>query len=808
MKKIIFTIALLMSLTAFSQYQFVSPNFGYYMYQTYPGCVTNPSLQVYVLDTLCAEVLQEDSLSPFSSYYGSTDLKYFKNLKYLNLGITQMDSLPVILPNTILSLILESNVINPSITLPPNLEKLRFGRRFRRFYFNNIPNTLKEFKLGIIQSDLIGEPEPVNLIDRFFFQVPDSLEIFQIDYESSYIYAPRDTIDEFPSFENASKLKSFHCALGYDEGTGLRKLPEFHDNTQSIYLRNTNSFMDSIHSFPANLKSLELSVGGLRYIHSFPEQLQKLKIWFEHAYCLPPFPESLIELSAPGYCYPNYIPGLNINLQHLCSNPGYFNTSPSDLCLQDYRSVSGVVFHDNNANCQFESTDLKMRNIPVSLFDENNEFLKKIYSDGYGGYAFTLPNGNYKIKLDTNEFTYRSACLSAYEFDFSLSDANPFISHDFELDCDTLLFNELDSFDIHLLNINNYVVFRPGGTSRISVSSKDCISNEQLACSSAIENFPDSTVNYKIKITGPVSFSDTSSRFTTSYSGDTLIVTYSDTVGESYGYRLSHFDVIVDSTAQLGDLICVYAEVLPPNGDVNLSNNSMTRCFQVVNSYDPNMKETWPFQMKPGFDDEIRYTIHFQNTGNAPAINIQLVDTLDEKLDLSTFRVIQASHDVVPSLDGRKLRFKFMNINLADSLSYPEGSKGYVEYAIKPLNPMQLDEKIFNTAYIYFDFNEPIITNTSVNWCTIHELSVEDLVSEKNLIVYPNPLGSDRLLKITKNCSEEVKISLFDLQGTEAGKFILNTHQNELKLEGLNSGVYILKFESASGVYSKKLVLM
>jgi uncharacterized repeat protein (TIGR01451 family) len=46
------------------------------------------------------------------------------------------------------------------------------------------------------------------------------------------------------------------------------------------------------------------------------------------------------------------------------------------------------------------------------------------------------------------------------------------------------------------------------------------------------------------------------------------------------------------------------------------------------------MKETWPFQVLPGFDEPIRYTIHFQNTGNAPAINVVLIDTLDSKLAL------------------------------------------------------------------------------------------------------------------------------------------------------------------------------
>jgi uncharacterized repeat protein (TIGR01451 family) len=70
----------------------------------------------------------------------------------------------------------------------------------------------------------------------------------------------------------------------------------------------------------------------------------------------------------------------------------------------------------------------------------------------------------------------------------------------------------------------------------------------------------------------------------------------------------------------------------------------MISVTNVVNSYDPNMKEVYPVNVLPGYDDWFTYTIHFQNTGNAPAFNIRLRDTLDANLDINSFEVRGYSH--------------------------------------------------------------------------------------------------------------------------------------------------------------------
>ena len=69
---------------------------------------------------------------------------------------------------------------------------------------------------------------------------------------------------------------------------------------------------------------------------------------------------------------------------------------------------------------------------------------------------------------------------------------------------------------------------------------------------------------------------------------------------------------------------------------------------------------------------------------------------------------------------------------LPDSTCCEEDSHGLVSYLIRPLPDLDPGTVIENTAYIYFDNNPPIITNTT--WNTIHacdytiELTAENIV--------------------------------------------------------------------------------
>jgi len=140
-------------------------------------------------------------------------------------------------------------------------------------------------------------------------------------------------------------------------------------------------------------------------------------------------------------------------------------------------------------------------------------------------------------------------------------------------------------------------------------------------------------------------------------------------------------------------------------------------CVPAVNSYDPNIKTARPIGVGPNHeidkDWELDYTIQFQNTGNDVAYIVVIKDTLSENADISTLRVKGASHDFTWSLNPeRELVFTFEDINLPDSTSNEPESHGYVSYSLEPSSDILPGAVIENRAGIYFDFNEPIITNT------------------------------------------------------------------------------------------------
>lgn len=195
--------------------------------------------------------------------------------------------------------------------------------------------------------------------------------------------------------------------------------------------------------------------------------------------------------------------------------------------------------------------------------------------------------------------------------------------------------------------------------------------------------------------------------------------------GSFYAGQVFPFDMQLELVDDNGNIVVAQDWLLEPT---------------VVCSYDPNDKYCVPEgYAEPHYilgTDELEYRIRFQNTGNSYAQNVLVVDQLDvDKLDLSTFYPVFASHDYSTVLNGDGLlEFHFDNIVLPDSTTDEPGSQGYVVFRITPIAGLAGGEEINNSASIYFDDNDPIITNTTYhtifdcNW--MGTLPSEDEVCE------------------------------------------------------------------------------
>lgn len=139
-------------------------------------------------------------------------------------------------------------------------------------------------------------------------------------------------------------------------------------------------------------------------------------------------------------------------------------------------------------------------------------------------------------------------------------------------------------------------------------------------------------------------------------------------------------------------------------------------------AFDPNDKLVTPAGYGPAHAVDIstewlEYTIRFQNTGTDTAFTVVLRDTLDADLQWESLQVLGASHALTSiSVDANgEALFEFEQIMLPDSNVNEPGSHGFINYRMRPVAGVPHGTAIHNTAAIYFDLNEPVITNTVLN---------------------------------------------------------------------------------------------
>jgi uncharacterized repeat protein (TIGR01451 family) len=203
------------------------------------------------------------------------------------------------------------------------------------------------------------------------------------------------------------------------------------------------------------------------------------------------------------------------------------------------------------------------------------------------------------------------------------------------------------------------------------------------------------------------------------------------------------------------------------------------------------MKEVYPVNVLPGYDDWFTYTIHFQNTGNAPAFNIRLRDTLDTNLDINSFEVRSYSHPAQISINGNILTVRFNNIMLPDSTTDYEGSMGYFQYRLKPLPNLPNGTQIENTAYIYFDYNAPIVTNTTINNFDMTVKTNDIKLEEEHYVLYPNPSNGIFMFKENKNIKT---VEVFNMMGELV---LCQGNAKIINLQGSPKGIYMARINGS-----------
>ena len=232
-------------------------------------------------------------------------------------------------------------------------------------------------------------------------------------------------------------------------------------------------------------------------------------------------------------------------------------------------------------------------------------------------------------------------------------------------------------------------------------------------------------------------------------------------------------------------------------------------CQVVIGSFDPNDKYGYP----AGYGDEhfidlgqnLEYRIRFQNTGTDTAFKVVIQDVLSPHLDIASLQPGTSSHPYELSILGRDtLVFTFNDIMLPDSNINELASHGFVKFRIQQAALNELGDEIENEAAIFFDFNDPVITNKTIHRLGDHYIISSAFEPQRPDIqhsIQPNPASGEAILSLIGQVPQgQMTIRFFDIAGHTVQLQQLFAPVGKLDLNGLRPGLYFYEITIQEGM--------
>lgn len=467
-----------------------------------------------------------------------------------------------------------------------------------------------------------------------------------------------------------------------------------------------------------------------------------------------------------------YISGSFISHQGLILNK-------TGIISTDKALLAGKVFYDKNQNCTQENDESNLQGIIVKIMPENI-------------YIPTDYNGMYYVPVDP---AINQHIINVEPPKYFISTCgtkivnNPSQFTNAGLDFGIIPYG--DHFDA-AITISDFTGWRArlGFDENYNI----CITNRgnKYIGEAIIEFTPDNSINFTEFSITPFS-----------KNGNTYIWKIKSlNAGESLCISAK---ANIPVKLNLGDKIYHLAKVkLNEINDDDLNNNSDTLIEKLVSAIDPNDKNTKQNHKILPQTKVIDYKIRFQNTGYDTAYNIQVIDTLDPNFVISIEGVLMSSshkYELAPIawLQNGKYRYKyawiFRNVLLPDNKTNEELSNGYIDFKINLRDKLEIGTNIRNKAYIYFDFQEAIITNEAVNIVSNNIGIVTPKIGK--IEIFPNPTSN--FITIKNNENIDLNILIENVIGkTLTSVLVKKQSQQMLDVSNLNKGIYFIKIDGNS----------
>lgn len=437
--------------------------------------------------------------------------------------------------------------------------------------------------------------------------------------------------------------------------------------------------------------------------------------------------------------------------------------------------ISGKIYVDKDSSCTYNTGDIILKHTYIEFDNGTQKYYT--YSDNNGNYEISILAGSYNV---------------SYSIPGVQSSLSPCSAISITVVAGTTTTNL--GIPIHPSTNKNLGVtisaYR-GYRTRLGFTEKYTLTgaNYSLINDSLVMKlqYP-SSVTYVSSDIAP--FSNSSNELVYKFANltwmekKTITIEFKTTVGVS----------------SLGDKLGFFASIVNGKKDSVPENNYDTLVQTVVGAYDPNIKQCYPEgKVKPGLK-KIKYTIHFQNTGNDTAYKVTVVDTFTQKLGLRSLKVTNTSHPASYSLrlgENNTLIWEFNNILLPDSHINEKASHGFISFEANINGVVALGDSITNKAYIYFDYQTPIKTNVASVVIFNENTSVQENILQHNefIKVYPNPSSSNiNVIVDTKYNNKNVQ--LYNAMGQLINStFVNDKGESQFNVSELPHGIYFIKVE-------------
>jgi len=449
-----------------------------------------------------------------------------------------------------------------------------------------------------------------------------------------------------------------------------------------------------------------------------------------------------------------------------------FNGSPGLSWFKNFitaPSISGYCFSDANENKQLDSSEVFIRNIRLEL----QPSAQSVFSEADGTFRFYVEPGDYTLSYGPSDCWERTTDSAEYHLQIADSLVTG-LAFGFKSTTDTAFAG----------------VFVTGAPARCNTVVPFWVNLFNRSCNPAVGQvvvLPDALLTFVSAEPMP----DT-------IRGDTLFWSFNALQPTEFQKIQVLFEVA--GFQSTGDTTTLNAWVFsgPASGVPILTGNAVwseeIRC-----AIDPNDKIVQRQLLPTDYvaaENELLYTIRFQNTGNDTAYQVVIRDQLDATLDWQTFTPLGSSHPYRVALDGTsgEAVFTFEDIFLPDSNINEQASHGFVQFSILPKPGHSPGTVLPNSVGIYFDANPPVLTNT-VETRVQMPVRTSEQIPGWTILIYPNPNAGTFRVELFEAARPGMILRIVSLTGqvlrdqpAQAGSVIQTVRAGDLP-----AGFYLLQ---------------